>query len=552
MGLSNGKLAISCACCWRDPDEKGPTSLAAVAGVMPRTPRRSWLREVIRESPIFIHVANSNLDDLVSDFEGPTLVRPGTVLFHQGETISDGEPGLYVLGSGIVDVFVAKAGQARPGALVYTFSKPGQTFGSGACLSGLPRSATIVANSEATIWSLTRESFNASMGDNDAQRIVARHEEAMASVGFDGQSLSSKLAIFNVNLFEGPHIMDNLNRYYAICRRSKELSLTSSCFTPWHKHKKQNGYAKVIPAMSCSNSDPVRVFFFDDNIEWDGKENNAGIVNLRDVQTGKFVEFGHGTNGFVHELASVNSVVAYSSDYRNVLVQVNILDAMEDEDFFVKIIDKYTKPGEKVIAFMDCNATIVSMDSISGKDNSEVLLGTMFQMIKVEPQEPFQFEWPGRVPVTVEKAMDLKQLVKKVAGQENEFYTHFFKWSNCMRVLENLDSLTKVKWANRREKPFKMEEFQTLYEHYLKSLCGSSDEDGITQSWYKVYKYLIAGGHSLVLNSFGVDTRKVILKTVSDERRVLQMIVNVELWGPKDIKAFENIYELSLPKCEGA
>mmetsp|Transcript_31427 Transcript_31427/g.54528 ORF Transcript_31427/g.54528 Transcript_31427/m.54528 type:complete len:226 (+) Transcript_31427:2-679(+) len=225
---------------------------------------------------------------------------------------------------------------------------------------------------------------------------------------------------------------------------------------------------------------------------------------------------------------------------------------MEDEDFFVKIIDKYTKPGEKVIAFMDCNATIVSMDSISGKDNSEVLLGTMFQMIKVEPQEPFQFEWPGRVPVTVEKAMDLKQLVKKVAGQENEFYTHFFKWSNCMRVLENLDSLTKVKWANRREKPFKMEEFQTLYEHYLKSLCGSSDEDGITQSWYKVYKYLIAGGHSLVLNSFGVDTRKVILKTVSDERRVLQMIVNVELWGPKDIKAFENIYELSLPKCEGA
>lgn len=546
MGLSNGKLANSCACCWRDPDEKG-TSLSVVAGVMPRTPRRSWLREIVYQSPIFLHVSPTYLDDLVSDFEGPTLVRQGTVMIQQGETLSDWEPGMFVVASGTFDVFVAKAGQEKPGTLVYTLDKPGQIFGHIAVLSGCPRTATVVCTAESTVWTLTRESFRASQNEHDTKRMVIRHEQAMASVGFNCKSLSSKFGIFNINLFESPDNKDNLQRYYGICRRSEELTLTTSCFTPWHKNKKKNGFAKVIPAMSRSNNDPVRVFFFDDNIEWEGKENNAGIVNLRDPQTGKFVDFGHGCNGFVHEMASTNSIVAHSTDYRNVLVQVNILDAMEDEDFFVKIISKYIKPDEKVIVFMDCNATIVSMDSISGKDESEVLLGTMFQMLKVEAQEPFDFHWPGRQPVAIDKTMDLKQLVKKVAGQENEFYTHFFKWNNCATVLEILDNLNRVKWANRADKPFKLAEFQALYEHYLQSLTGSSDDDGITQSWYKVYKYLSAGGHSVVLNSFGVDTRKVILKTVPDERRILQIIVNAELWGPKDVKAFENIYELSLP-----
>merc|ERR1712226_558103 len=113
----------------------------------------------------------------------------------------------------------------------------------------------------------------------------------------------------------------------------KDLVLTTSCFTPWHKSKKANGFGKFIPAVRSSKPDQVRVFFFDDNIEWDGTETSTGITNLRDVDTGQFVEFGEGMNGFSREVVSTNSIVAHSPQYRNVLVQVSILDAMEDEEY---------------------------------------------------------------------------------------------------------------------------------------------------------------------------------------------------------------------------
>merc|ERR1712232_135081 len=169
---------------------------------------------------------------------------------------------------------------------------------------------------------------------------------------------------------------------------------------------------------------------------------------------------------------------------------------------------------------MDCNATIISMDSISGKDMAEILLGTMFQMLKVEPQEPFEFVWDERPAVKVEKAMEMKQLVKKIAGTDDLFYKHFFKWDNCIKILNSVVTLANVTWANRSNAPFNLEHFQTMYDRYLVSLVGGTDEEGITQSWYKLYTNLTAGGHGIVLNSFGVDTRKVIVKTVADERQV--------------------------------
>jgi hypothetical protein len=512
----------------------------------PRT--RQWIREVIQASPIFLHVAECNLDHVVDDFEGPKAVVPDTTVIQQGETVEGSEPGLYMLESGMLKVIVTKASQ-DVGTHVYTFDKPGQTFGHLSLLYNCPRSATVVSCSDTVLWHISRDRFKNSIDDNHLKTIVARHCQTITNVGFSMHSLSSEHAMFNVNLHEGPDNMKNLSRYYNVCRESKDLSLTTSCFAPWHKSKKANGCAKFIPAIQTSHKDPVRVFFFDDNIEWEGKERSAGIVNLRNIETGEFVDFGEGMNGFGRrELVAKNSFVAHSTLYRNVLVQVNILDAMEDEDFFIKIITSYAAKDEKVIVFMDCNATIISMDSISGKDMSEVLLGTMFQMLKVEPKEPLELEWDQRPKIKLEKTMDLKQVVKKIAGEDNEYYTHFFKWDNCVKILNSLTALTGVKWANRDDIPFNLPEFQQMYDHYLVSLVGGTDEEGITLSWYKLYKNLTAGGHSIILNSFGVDTRKVIVKTVVDERQVLQFVVNVELWGPKDIKAFESVYEgLTLP-----
>lgn len=246
------------------------------------------------------------------------------------------------------------------------------------------------------------------------------------------------------------------------------------------------------------------------------------------------------------EQVSSNSFAGTSDQYRNVLVQVNILDAMEDEDYFINIIKKYALPDEKVIVFMDCNATIISNDSISGKGLAEVLLGTMFQMIRLKPEAPFDFAYEGRPTVKIEKAMDLKTFIKKIAGEDNGFYVHFFKWENCAKILAAVSGLAKVMWVSDEDKPFDIGRFKEMYERYLNTLVGGTDEDGITQSWYKLHTNLTAGGHSLVLNSFGVDTRKVIVKTVSDEHQALHLCMNFELWSPKDIKAFEGIYNVTL------
>lgn len=510
-------------------------------------PTRQWIRDVILESNVFMHVADTHLDIVIDDFDGPTFVGPGTVVIQQGDTVAGNDPGLYLLESGSLDVFVKKASQEPPGTLVYTFDKPGQTFGHLALLYNCPRCASVVAATQTVLWHINRDRFKSSMDGDHLKRIVARHCQTIAMTGFKEHSLSSEFAIFNIALVDGSEIKENLIRYYSICRDSKDLSLTTSCFTPWHKNKKANGFAKVIPAIHSSSADPVRVFFFDDNIEWDGRERSSGIVNLRDVRNGDFVEFGEGMNGFKCELVAGNSLVGHSPQYRNVLVQVNILDAMEDENFFTNIVQKYSKPNEKIIVFMDCNATIISMDSISGKDMAEVLLGTMFQMLKIVPSEPFDYVWDQLPAVKIEKAMDLKQLVKKLAGQDNEFYTHFFKWDNCVKMLNSIVNLTTLQWTNRTDNTFYIDDFKEMYDRYLVSLVGGTDEEGITHSWYKIYANLTAGGHSVILNSFGVDTRKVIVRTVPDERRVLQFVVNVELWSPKDVKSFEEIYDMTLP-----
>jgi len=50
------------------------------------------------------------------------------------------------------------------------------------------------------------------------------------------------------------------------------------------------------------------VFFFDDNFEFvTGAAVAEGIVNLRDVVTGEYVEFGEGKNGFMREAHAENT-----------------------------------------------------------------------------------------------------------------------------------------------------------------------------------------------------------------------------------------------------
>eukprot|EP00415_Alexandrium_ostenfeldii_P003953 UN3953 len=87
-----------------------------------------------------------------------------------------------------------------------------------------------------------------------------------------------------------------------------------------------------------------------------------------------------------------------------------------------------------------------------------------------------------------------------------------------------------------------LEAFQDLFQEYLVSLQAVTTKDGIANSWFRVFEGL-KGQHTIVLNSFGVDTRKVVLATVPNESRVLQIAVNYEMWDSRDVTKFEGQFK---------
>ena len=87
-----------------------------------------------------------------------------------------------------------------------------------------------------------------------------------------------------------------------------------------------------------------------------------------------FVEFSERSNGFKRAAATCNTTASLSFEFRNVLVQANILDAMGDKHCFTKIIERYAQLDERFVVFVDVNSKIIGVDSDSGKDMSSVPL----------------------------------------------------------------------------------------------------------------------------------------------------------------------------------
>jgi len=81
--------------------------------------------------------------------------------------------------------------------------------------------------------------------------------------------------------------------------------------------------------------------------------------------------------------------------------------------------------------------------------------------------------------------------------------------------------------------PLNAEDFVSLYHDYLQMIAGSVDSNGLTRSWFRCCESLKAQ-HSIMLNSFGVDTRKVVLASGSDESKVMHITVNYDLWDKGD------------------
>lgn len=356
--------------------------------------------------------------------------------------------------------------------------------------------------------------------------------------------MSRDFRIYDLDIYGDGKLTENLRTYYQLCKDTKDLLVTTSNFAVWRASKKTNGSAKVIPAIPSNYGEDARVFFFDDNINLHlgGSSEVDGICNLRDIGTGEFVDFSVGRNGFQCCRAFRHTLIHHSSQYRNVLIQANILDAMANADYFMEIILKFAEPGEKLIVYVDVNGTLVWDDTMAGKGTPEVLLSTMFRFAEVRPKagkptDGVEFPWLGLPPVKIKTPQALKQVVLTLSRNEAE-YAAFWSVETCRRFLKELSAVADIAWQ-MEQGATSLEEFFSVYEGYLNVLRKHATVEGITRSWFTVYEALRLGGHTVVLNSFGVDSRRVVLQSVKDERQVLQITVNYQMWCDRDRDAWD-------------
>merc|ERR1712083_525555 len=201
------------------------------------------------------------------------------------------------------------------------------------------------------------------------------------------------------------------------------------------------------------------------------------------------------------------------------------------------IVRTYSRQGEKAIIFMDVNSTIICNDSVQSKDLSASLLSTMFELMELSPKVAFDFEWDSCPPVSIQKKQSLKKLVKDITASDSEAYRSFFSEATCRSFFSQLATLADITWSDALG-PLGAEEFVSMFEEYKGTISSGIDGNGITRSWFRCFDAL-SGEHALMLNSFGVDTRKVVLATTPDESRVMQVAVNYELWDRRDTDKFE-------------
>lgn len=366
--------------------------------------------------------------------------------------------------------------------------------------------------------------------------------------------LNTAFRIVNMDFCFGPCMRQNLELFYALCVESEGLHVTTSCFTSWKENRRLNGHAKLIPAIRVGSrceakaARPIRIFFFDDNIDFDGREDSPGICNLRDVETGEFVQFGKGVNGFQTEFDGRHTVIHHSKEYRNVIVKANILDALGDSSYFFGIVQKYAQAGEKIIVFMDVNSTIMCADTSANKDIGGTLLSSMFELMEIRPTGPIEFAWPAPAdPLRMDKGRSLKQIVKDLTKYDKQAYSSFWTADNCISFLDALSKKAPVWWSSRAG-PVDPKTFESQYCSYLHEISDDVITDGIASSWFQFFAAMQRHGHhTVILNSFGVDTRKVVLATVPDERQVMQVTVNYELWSKQDVHKFEEQYRSTKP-----
>lgn len=344
------------------------------------------------------------------------------------------------------------------------------------------------------------------------------------------QAHRATIPITNVDLHDNS---ESARAYFDYIKGMTGVHATTSCYSAWSQSKESNGCAKVVPVLSDAS---YQTFFFDDNIEFDsgGSADSLGICNLRD-EDGRFVDFRVGTNGFVHEKFMESTDIVFSRERNVVLVAASILEAMCDDDYFTNIVARFSQPGQKNIMMMDINSTVVFGDIIGGKDKESVLLSTMFGCMFVNSSEEFEFTWGSSTTKVAAGKVMLKKVVKKALDKES--YRTFYNYANCRSAVEILCDKGTVLYG---ERSIEVTDFEKIFEEYSR-LLSATVKDGIVKSWFELVKKY-KNDHLLMLNTFGVDSRMLILETVEDEDDVRLFAVNYENWGSRDKEKFEEQY----------
>eukprot|EP00746_Dinoflagellata_sp_MGD_P009917 gnl/MRDRNA2_/MRDRNA2_120324_c0_seq1.p1 gnl/MRDRNA2_/MRDRNA2_120324_c0~~gnl/MRDRNA2_/MRDRNA2_120324_c0_seq1.p1 ORF type:complete len:1026 (-),score=208.12 gnl/MRDRNA2_/MRDRNA2_120324_c0_seq1:221-3259(-) len=340
----------------------------------------------------------------------------------------------------------------------------------------------------------------------------------------------ASLAIHDIDLHDRP---SNCLAYFEAQKDLIGLHATTSCYSLWSANGQSNGSGKVVPALRDKK---YHVFFFDDNVEFDsgGGRNDKGIVNLRNLH-GDYIDFTVGKNGFMMEKCAENSEIYFSTEYNVVLCRVNILDAMCDDQYFTKIVDRFSRPGEKNILYMDINATIIFGDIMSGRDKDSVLLNTMFECMLIKPYGNWTFSWGTSKCNLDNKQIPLKKLLKKALDKET--YRTFWTYGNCLKVLQEVMQYGQVNCSGRS---IDVEDFLRLYRMYS-DMMSRTVRKGVVRSWFELYRQF-KDDHLLMLNTFGVESRRLILETVENEDDVTFITVNYYRWDDHDRAKFEEQY----------
>merc|ERR1712072_106015 len=111
--------------------------------------------------------------------------------------------------------------------------------------------------------------------------------------------------------------------------------------------------------------------------------------------------------------------------------------------------------------------------------------------------------------------MGLKQLVRDLFPNPDP---NFWGISNCKRLLKLVLTMAVIRWSPTGEIVTE-DWFWSLFRNYSQTLHKYPTSEGIVTSWFDCLRFLRSKGHKVVLNTFGIDARRVIEKSALDQRR---------------------------------